>query len=115
MKNYTFEKLKFEFDKLDWANVYDCTDPDDCWSLIYNKYVNCLEKVAPFIEVSTKKDKSAWVTSEIIDLIRSRDKNKEKADSLRCNKEFINFKANRNKIKRLVIKAKKNIYYIQIK
>lgn len=109
-KNYSYERLEIEINNTDWAPVFRCNNSEECWDLIYNNYINCLDNIAPISDISINKIKPNWVTSEIISLIRQRDNNKRTADSLNQNQDYINFKLNRNKIKRKVIKAKK--YFI---
>lgn len=108
LKNYKYEELDAALNEISWQDFYNALSTTNCWEILYNKYLTCLNKLAPFVIIKPKKQKDECVTSELLDLIGKRDYHKERADSLLKNNDYKEFKSFRNKAKRCIIISKCN-------
>lgn len=113
MKNYSRDLLNHELMNIDWSKFYLMSEPNLMWAYMYNSYLAAAEITAPMCEMKGVKSKQNWVNAELLSLIRERDEYKTKADSLNGNKHYENFKKTRNKVRRLIYKAKRD--YIKLK
>ena len=89
----------------------NCQDVNEAWLIFKTIFTGILDEIAPFKEVRIKGRTEPWMNSDILDLIRKRDK--ALGDSHK-NKENQNlreqFKSLRNKVQREVKKAKSNYF-----
>lgn len=81
---------------------------------MYERYIACLNELAPFIEVKNVPEVEAWMTCELIVLIRMRDKLKHEADNFdKCDVQgkiakVQEFNKQQKLVKREIIKAKRD-------
>ena len=65
-----------------WDPVYEASDPE----LMYERFISLLNSVidrhAPMRRVRVKQNESPWMTSDILTMIRERDKLKSRPTSL---------------------------------
>ena len=113
LKGYTKDRLCQQLDSSDWPGVLDCHDVCEAWSQFKSIFLGVLDVVAPSKEIRIKQSTEPWLSSEILDLIRNRDrclnkyrksKNQESCDKYLFFRNQVNYKKN---------KAKSN-YYVHI-
>ena len=81
--------------------VYNETDPNNALRLWYNLFMNVLDKHAPLRQKRIKnRVKPPWLSQEIIGAMELR-------DNLREQKLFPDYKKQRNRVKSMVLRAKK--------
>ncbi len=101
-----FNKAAF-FNDLHWApfaEVLNCTDPDNALATWYNVYLTVVNRHAPLKRKRVKHPKlPPWLNKDIKETMAERDK-------LRREKCFSEYKKLRNKVKNLVRKAKKEYF-----
>ena len=83
--------------------VYSETDPDRATELWYSLFNQVLDKHAPLRQKRVKnRTPPPWLTSDIIEAMEVRDRLKEE-------KLFLQYKKQRNRVKKLVLSAKKSL------
>ncbi|XP_051950049.1 uncharacterized protein LOC127620831 [Xyrauchen texanus] len=109
-KHYTTEDFKERLSRRDWSDVLGSNDVDGAWSLFKQHFLAALDNVAPMKETRIKQRSAIWMTSDILDLIRQRDKwfRKFKRSTLSCDYDkYIYF---RNQTSYKVQKTKSEFY-----
>lgn len=114
MKYYSRDLLNQNLREINWDKFYLMQDPNLMWAFMYNSYLAAAEATAPTCTLKDVKPKKSWVTADLLTLIRERDEHKAKADSLNGNQHFETFKRTRNKVRRLVYKAKRDFIKTRI-
>lgn len=108
--HYSLELLNHQISITNW-NAYDtCKDVNNSWMLLYNIYIDTLDKIAPFVTMNNVKKRKCWTTSDLMKLIRERDRLKLEADASAKNndKPYLEYKKIKNKVKRMVITTKRD-------
>lgn len=110
LKNYCIEFLEIIIDETDWTGFYSEQNPEIAWQKLLGIYHYCLDAIAPMRNITNVRDASDWTNSELLELIRSRDRLKEKIhqNPIVDEKLLTEFKQKRNQVKRDVINAKIN-------
>lgn len=108
LNQYSIEALQYCLDNTDWSEFLNMSNVDVGWDMLYNILIRALSIVAPFVTMNEVKHRKTWTTPALLELIRLRDAEKEKADSLANNQTHIEFKKVRNRVKRKIIKDKKD-------
>ena len=109
IKNYSQLDFLNRLRNIDWSIVMNCQDVNDAWSIFKTIFTGILDEIAPFKQVRIKGRTEPWMNSDILDLIRQRDKALEYANRNKENRELRkNFNNIRNKLQREVNKAKSN-------
>ena len=80
------------------------------WEIWRNLFTDVLDKHAPIQKKKTKSKKVPWITSEIKELIISRDKLKRKAIITKLKIDWDNYKQARNETNSKIRQAKKDYY-----
>ena len=73
-KHYNKDQLVQNLDNIDWSDVFSCDTVDKAWDKFKSILLEILDKVAPYKEVRVKQRTKPWLSSEILNLIRQRDK-----------------------------------------
>lgn len=105
MSKYSRTDLEDILWNLNWNSFYIEKDPNFSWEILYQFYRASLDVVAPMINICKAREFSCWVTTDVIKLIRRRDKLKENLIP-NDKKSFDEFKEVRNQVHREVITAK---------
>jgi hypothetical protein len=115
LRDYTQTDLINRLSEVDWSEVMSSLCADDAWAHFTRLFTSILDIVAPSKEIRIKHSTDQWMTSEILDNIRSRDilfrkfqKNPVKHDL------YDQFCKLRNKIQRDIKKAKSLYFQKQI-
>lgn len=85
MKGYCIETLKENLSEINRDEFFLIQNVEDSWNYLYNGYVSALDKIAPSIQVNNCRPKPYWVKTELLELIRERDRHKQSSDSLNNN------------------------------
>lgn len=108
MNNFTLDRLRSILGSFDWNHFYGSSCSTIAWYLLYDNYIRALDMIAPFVDMKVKTREN-WTSTDLMNLIRKRDKHKALADkSDPDNKDFIEFKRLRGQVKRAVITSKCN-------
>ena len=94
-----------------WTYVTLCTDVNFAWLRFKGIFNNILNEVAPIKQVRINIRTEPWMDSEILDLIRKRDKALSISNKYRSNTTLrLEFNELRNKVQREIKKAKSNFF-----
>ena len=70
-----FNKDKFRDElpiKSRLGNVYNMTDPNDCWDYMYNQVLNVLDGMCPVKKFKFAREKPPWMSDDLIEFIKDR-------------------------------------------
>lgn len=120
LKDFSPNTLKTELNTLDWSEFFSCRNPSIAWQMMYNLYNSTLNRLYPFVEMRVKECDD-WMNCELLKLVRDRDYVKQQANLCAMssknddvNENFKKFKELRGKVKRTVIRAKKDYIYAKL-
>jgi hypothetical protein len=97
-----FNKDLFLFDLScnNFANIYNCTNANDALSLWYNVFMPIVDKHAPLRRRRVKRQTvPGWLTADLVNAMKLRDK-------LKKEKNFVEYKKQRNRVSQMVKDAK---------
>ena len=109
-RSANLEKLS----EINWFKVINCDDVDVAWSNFKDLFMSVVDKIAPLKEKRIKQRSEPWITSELLDDIRTRDRALE---LFRKNKTYENYKyfCNlRNRVQYNIKKVKRDYFYNKI-
>jgi len=103
-KHFNKDAFLADLSTIDFQSVYNCANPDDSLAEWYRLFLGVLDQHAPLRERRVKQAQlPPWLTKEIRDAMALR-------DELKQNKNFVTFRAQRNRVQYLVREAKKNLF-----
>ena len=108
---------KYFLDKLsraDWNSCFLSTCVNSAWKSFQNIFSNVLDEVAPVKEIRLKQRTEPWMSSEILELIHSRDKFLYSFKKSGIQEEYKRFCEIRNKVQREIKKAISDYFSNQI-
>lgn len=105
--NYSLAALQDEIDNCDWTKFDNMLSVDEGWDTMYANYLHALNTIAPFMTIKNVKQRKSWTSPKLLRKMRQRDNLKSQADALTNNNSYKEYKKLKNKIKREVIKAKR--------
>ena len=73
-KNYSKEIFCDKLSNIDWSNIVNATNVNEAWCNFKTLLNDIIDSVAPVKEVRIKCSTEPWMTGEILDKIRTRDK-----------------------------------------
>ena len=111
MKNYTTEKLQEQLSQVNWFNVIEHDDINVAWNNFKTILTEIIDRLAPIKEMRLKQRSEPWLESEIIDLIRTRDRLLYDFRKGGLTEKFEEYKKVRNKVQLKIKHAKSNYYY----
>lgn len=114
LKNYDPSYINEFLTLKDWTYYYNEKNPEILWQSLYEIYLEGVNKFAPEIELNCK-EKDTWVSDELLELIRDRDKYKSHADATNDNDSITEFKNKRGQCKRRVIRDKRDFIQNNLK
>ena len=92
---------------INWSVVTDCNDFNVAWSNFKEIFIEVLDEIAPIRHIRIKTRTEPWMNSEILELIRERDKFLKLANKNKNNKDLrLKFNSLRNKVQSEIKKAK---------
>ena len=110
MKNYSSAEFCTMLSRLDWSSVFSCNDVNQAFQNFKDLFLNCVDTLAPKKEVRLKQRSEPWLTNEILETIKERDKTLSAFMKTKIQSVFDDFKRLRNKVQTLVKKAKLDFY-----
>ena len=105
-KNYVKEDMQEELIRLDWEKYYEVQDPEECWNIIEGRINDHLDRVAPQKVFKVKEVRDPWVTNEILEEIKDKDRVFREARRSGVANDLIMAKLVRNRVGRMVEQAK---------
>lgn len=96
-KKVNWDVIKHELNELNWESILQCTDCQISCDNLYHIITGKIDKHAPPKKCRIKNYTSPWITTEILSLIRERDKQKLKAKSSCSKKDWSEYRSLRNK------------------
>ena len=81
-KNFDRVAFKADVEKVDWSDVYSCTDVDTATECFTRRFRYILNVHAPWVRVQQRKCFAPWISMETKELITQRDLWKQKAKDL---------------------------------
>ena len=110
MKNYNKEDFLFKLKNANWETCFYATDVDKAWNGFNDIFMSILNSVALIKEIKLKQRTEPWVDSELLELIRIRDKHLyqfKKHNKREDYKKYCNF---RNQVQRYTKKIKSEYF-----
>ena len=105
-KNYNKEDLQLELLLADWQDYFASADPDFCWDFLENLVKQYLDRVCPQKIFKIRVTREPWVTNEILEEIKDKDRWLRVAKRTGKAEDFIQAKLARNQVGRLIQQAK---------
>ena len=105
-KKFNEEGFRNDIESVVWDPVYEASDPES----MYDKFISLLNSVidrhTPMRRVRVKQNESPWMTSDLLTMIRERDKLKVKAKKSKLTSDWENYKKSRNNVTTCIRQAK---------
>ena len=105
-KHYSKDLFIQNLDDIDWSDIFNCHNVDIAWGKFKSILLSIIDKVAPYKEVRVKQRTKPWMSSEILNLIRQRDKYLQKFRRSKDQSDYKLFVYHRNQVKYKKEKAK---------
>ena len=111
-ENY-IDSLNSDLAQEGWQDVLLESDSNKAYDIFLNKLVYYYNKNIPLVKTkSRKKNKRPWITKEILQSIKTRNKLYKLAITSQCNENVVSYKKYRNKLNGL-IRLSRKMYYSQ--
>ena len=81
-KNFDSKAFLSDVSKIDWSEVYSCTDVDEATDCFTRKFRFILNEHAPWTRIQQRKTFCPWITEETKELMKQRDQWKQAAKNL---------------------------------
>lgn len=78
LKNFNLALLLHRLDTTDWGDFFAANNPNDCWNILYQKYLSILNSIAPFITKTNVPAKDDWLDNNCLAEIKKRDDLRQK-------------------------------------
>lgn len=110
MKNYNKETFQLNLLDVDWSSVLCSDNVIQAWENFKSIFMSAIDNIAPLKEVRIKQRTEPWITNEILQCIKDRDKafRLYKKDS--SDENFSIFKGLRNKTQTMIYTAKRDYF-----
>ena len=105
-RDYVKENLQVELIHRNWDAFYRLVDPTECWDMLVNCIRVFLDKNCPKKSFRVKQIKEPWVTNEIIEEIKDKDRSLRDAKRSGKVEDWETAKRARNRVGRLVEQGK---------
>ena len=111
MKNFNGQNFLNDLLQQPWENIYFFADnPNGMWDIWKELFLEILDKHAPLQKKKIKSKSTPWITSNIKNMINTRDKLKRKAIIIKLKTDWENCKRMRNNTSLQIRQAKKEYY-----
>ena len=115
MKNFNGQNFLNDLLQQPWKNIYFFADnPNGMWDIWEELFLQILDKHAPLQKKNIKSKSTPWITSNIKNMISTRDKFKRKAMTTKLKTDWENYKRMRNDTSLQIRQAKKSIILIKL-
>ena len=105
-KNYSSAKFDRELKDANWRQVYNAPDFDTAYDKFESIVTESVEEHAPLIQKKVRALHCPWRTTEIVDLIKTRDYYLERPNRSGSNHDLSLYRQHRNKVNSNVRKSK---------
>jgi len=106
-----YEGLKRELKSENWETVYNSKDVDTAYNRFHNQLKHYIELCTSKIKIRSKNKKlKPWITAELIDSIKHRDKLKKRLRKFPGEQLETEYKEYRNNLTKLIAHTKFNYY-----
>ena len=106
-RNYDCVSLQLFLENVDWTTYWSLTNPNDCWSFIYNKKVSCLDNTCPIKGRKNRVNNNPWY-DEILECIHEKNRAWKRAKRSKDPDDIATAKRLRNDCKATIRRAKDN-------
>ena len=107
MKRYNKEAFNESLKQMDWSNVLQCKDVNEAWCSFKHRFLEVVDKVAPYKEIRIKQRTEPWVNDDILEAIRARNRKYNKFRAQKDEQTWAEYKKARNEVNRLLVNTKK--------
>ena len=105
-KNYNEELFLQQLDDADWLKFYQCDNPNIAWGIIENNILKVINAMCPIQTFYIKNLKDPWITQEILEGIKDKDRLLSKAKHSDNQDDWVVARRRRNEVKQIVKNAK---------
>ena len=111
MKNFNGQNFLNDLLQQPWENIYFFADnPNGMWDIWKELFLEILDKHAPLQKKKIKSKSTPWITSNIKNMINTRDKLMRKAVIIKLKTDWENYKRMKNDTSLQIRQAKKEEY-----
>ena len=110
LKNYTKDDFLHRLKNANWESCFYATNVENAWSAFSDIFMSILNSIAPVKEVRLKQRTEPWVDSELLDLMRSRDRFLYQFKKHGNSEDYRLFCSYRNQVQRYIRKAKADYF-----
>lgn len=107
-KNFNADEFDKDLQSVQWCQVTEMKDVNDALSKFESLFLPICNKHAPLRRRRVRKQKSPWITNDIVNMMRERDKIKKKAISSSSPQIWKSYRAIRNKVNSTIRQSKKS-------
>ena len=110
LKNYSSEILLEKLCSVDWKPCFlsDCVNI--AWTMFQTSFMNILDEVAPVKEIRVKQRTEPWMTNDILEMLKERDRALYTFRKSGLTEDYKKFCSLRNKLQREIKVAKSNYF-----
>ena len=92
-----------------WDDFYNNTDPNRLWNIFKNKILSAIDILCPQTKFEIKKFKEPWLSNEILEFIKDKDRALKKAKRTRTEEDWKIAQSLRNRCLAMVRKTKSDL------
>ena len=105
-KNYDRNEFQISLIDGDWREFYASEDPASCWDLLEGKIRHQLDQACPQKKYRVREITEAWVTNEILELIKDKDRMMNRARRSGSAEDLARARRVRNRVGRIIEEAR---------
>ena len=105
-RNYVKETLQEDLVNCEWGEFFETRDPAICWDILEEKIRTSLNKMAPMKSYRVTEVREPWVSNEILEEIKDKDRLMRLAKRTKKGDDLIRARLERNRVGKLVDDAK---------
>ena len=108
LKNFDEEAFQSDMNNINFDPIYGIDNPEEACSVFLSLILPVMDKHAPVRKTRIKQKESPWMTPSIFQLIRNRNRLKNKAKKSKKQEDCDNYKKARNNVTTQIRHAKRN-------
>ena len=105
-KNYNKELFSERLTSKDWTDYYTIDDVDRLWSILYDCINQEADVMCPWRNYKIAKAKDPWITNELLEMIKDKDRLLRKAKKSQFEQHWDNARHERNIVNQAINSAK---------
>jgi len=110
-KHFNIDKFINDLNSVPWENLDNLENPDDMWNTWKKSFLSVLDSHAPIKRKRIRNKTSPWMTIDLRKAITNRDNLKKKAIRTDSTRDWMNFRAAKNRVNNDIKKTKKDYYH----